>query len=227
MEAHEEVENFKNLYGSLSKKQQKIWRYLHWFCRSYRTVKPSHAHIAKQCECSRDTVIQALKKFVNYGWLGMMKKFWRTTTYFISEALLRVNPSDSNSFRRKDPIPLDKKENPTHGPTLNPTHITNTSSETLNVGVQSSKDNLKTQENSQETREISHQLKDVPIPEEDKRLLSRFSERVLALSIEDCRSYNKKYRIRNLPALLTHRCKHYIQRLTGSKPLGRMKPIGA
>lgn len=202
----EEIEHFKNLYPMLTPVQKKIWNYLHWFCRNYRVVKPSHKHIAEKVGCHRDTVIQAIKKFTELGWLMTLKKMWRTCTYFIAEHILRLDPTKKDTFRREPPKP-ENPPNPTQNPTVNPTHINQVSNCKRNVRDDSVQNVKKDFE-----KEVPYEVDNLPIPQKDKHLLSKFSLRVLRLAIEDFVTYQRLYRVRNTAAFITSRCKAYVQK---------------
>lgn len=209
--SYQEIEHFKNLYPMLTRTQKKIWNYLHWFCSNYRVVKPSHKHIAEQVGCHRDTVIQAIKKFTELGWLMTLKKAWRTCTYFISEHILRLDPTKKETFKRVPPEP-EKSPNPTVNPTVNPTHINQVNKSIRNVrndNVQDERKNIK--------NDIPYEVEKLPVSQKDKHFLSRFSPRVLMLAIEDFVTYQRLYRVKNVAAFITSRCKAYIQKLRGRK----------
>lgn len=203
----EDIEHFKNLYPMLTPTQQKIWNYLHWFCRNYRVVKPSHKHIAEKVGCHRDTVIQAIKKFSELGWLMALKKAWRTCTYFISEHLLRLDPTKKDTFRRDPPKP-ENPHNPTQDPTINPTHINSSSNYDRNVRD----DNVQHTGNSSKEEPIPYEIRNLPVSQRDKKMLSRYGLHVLRLAIEDFVTYQRLYRVRNVAAFITSRCKAYVQK---------------
>lgn len=190
------IESFRNNYLTLSKNQKKIWNYLHWFCKRKRVVKPSHDHIAKKIGCCRRTVIRAVEKFVEWGWLGTIHKAYSTCQYFMCEGLLKINPSDRNTFDRK-PIEYERlrQQNVTEDVTEDVTHNDLMFKHKRYVSVQSA---------------IPQFLNDLPLKTKDKLILTKYNDRTLLLAIEDARTYNK--RIYNLPAFLTSRCKAYLRK---------------
>lgn len=209
------VSEFKKTFFTLSPNQQKIFRYLHWFCQSHHVVKPSQRHIAETVGCSRDTVIQTIKLFIKFNWLTTIKKAWRTCIYIVSESLLNLDLDSKETFK-KDPNahlsqPPEKQEptpNPTIDPTINPTHskysINYTMNVNENVAVQST--NLK-----ETTTKTHQQLNKLPITEQDKHLLSRYNQNILLPAIRDLEVYSMKNTVRNVAAFLTSRCKAYSQ----------------
>ena len=95
------TEHFKNLFCTLTENQINIWNYLHSFSKKYRAVLPSHSYIAEKCECSRSTVIRALKLFNGLKWIVWESRMWRTSIYFIAEPILQIDPTKKNTFLRK------------------------------------------------------------------------------------------------------------------------------
>lgn len=198
------VQHFKNLYYILSRCEKKIWDYLHWFCNHYKTVQPSHAHIAEKCECSRRTVITVIKKFVNLGWLGVLKRNWETSIYFIAEKFLKLDLKNPKTFSRKPAY----EENCTVNCTVNCTRIKDTPSQIVNVGVESSKDSFNKKPRN---IKVHHMLENVPISEEAKHFLSKYSKQVVGNTLEDYVSYAKKRTVWNLAGFLIKRCSEYIK----------------
>lgn len=133
----EEVNHFKNIFPTLTKLQKKIFKYLHWFSKTYRVVQPSHKHIAKKVGCSRDTIIQAIKKFEELGWVTKMTKYWKTCVYCVADLIFCLNLDDKNTFRWEPQrqVSRPKEEVLIQKPTLNPTPIKDSSIYTLNVNV--------------------------------------------------------------------------------------------
>lgn len=199
-----QIEEFAQFYFSLSKTQKEIWRYLHWFCSTYERVQPSHEHIAEKIGCARRTVIRAIKHFVKEGWLGAAKAFWKTCTYFIADWLKEVDLSKLSwkSLPQKEP-------DFTGNVTQNVTPIKELPKDILNVregeGVQHTK--IKEEEMPPEVRSL-------PLKQRDKELLSRYSSQVLRYAIEDAKSYGRLRHVRNWAALITSRCKFYVNKFS-------------
>lgn len=94
------TEIFKNLFKSLSRSTQQIYKYLHWMCNKYHFVEPSIDRIAAKAGVSRRTVFNALKLFIENGWLATKRRAYRTNVYFMSDELLKLDPSDPKTFEK-------------------------------------------------------------------------------------------------------------------------------
>lgn len=205
-------EDFLNLFQLLTPKQQRIWRCLHWFSKNFRQVFPSHAKLAKVVGCCRDTVIEAIKKFAELGWIGSFKRCYRSNLYFVPETLSELDIDNPKTFRRpapkKQPIPT---QNPTLKPTENPTLSNVASSKSIERNNERGvNENVQATEQKKEQQQLPHEVKDLPIPARDKALLARFSLSALRLAIEDWKTYARLYSVRNTAAFLTSRCKAYL-----------------
>ena len=128
------LENFLNTFQLLTPKQQKIWRVIQWYSQTYRAVFPSHSTIAKKVGCHRDTVIQTMKKFKEWGWLVSAKRCFRSCVYLVSEVLKKIDTKLNDTFR----------VNPTDNPTENPT-LYNTYSLSCNERIPKPKENVAVQ----------------------------------------------------------------------------------
>lgn len=195
---------FLNTFQLLPEKQKKIWQILNWYAVHYRNVFPSHATIAEKVGCCRDTVIQAIKKFTEWGWIGVIKRCFRSNMYFMRECLKKFDTRKNETFR------LNPTENPTAIPTVNPT-LYNTYSSSCNVRSTSGKENSGTvqdinPEKEQILRKIGiHDAKDI-------WCLSRFSPKILNLAAEDEKTRKAKWPIINLAAWITDRCNKLRQK---------------
>jgi hypothetical protein len=198
------LESFLNTFQLLSRKQQKIWQLLQWYSIHYHQVFPSHETIAKRVGCHRDTVIQAIKKFSELGWIKKWKRCYRSCLYYVEEILRKIDTKRNDTFRR----------NPTENPTENPTLYTTYSSscnvryekppEKRAVTVQSIKD---------QKEEI---LKNIGINDKkDFWCLKRYPERILILALEDLKTRFSKEPIRKLAAWITNRCKEHLKKYGG------------
>ena len=213
-------EDFLNIFQLLTPKQQKIWRLLHWYARNYRLVFPSHERLAQNAGCCRDTVIEALKKFASMGWLGSIKRCFRSSLYFVPDALSSIDLDDPRTFRRPAPkkasIPT---KNPTTVPTDNPTLLNVAPSESIERNATKTNENVQATEQKKE-QQLPHEVKELPVAAKDKALLARYSLHVLRLAIEDWKTYARLYSVRNVAAFLTSRCKAYLEKFSDPKPVG-------
>lgn len=196
------TEKFLNTFQLLSVKQQKIWQLLQWYSTHYRNVFPSHATIAEKVGCCRDTVIETIKKFRQWGWICALKRCYRSNVYFLQECLKKLDTRKNETFM------IDPTENPTQIPTENPTlyntysyssDVRNTSSEQKTVDVQDIKS------------EKEHILRKIGISlPKDIFCLSRFKYHTLCKAYEDLITrWYKSGPINNLAAWITSRCKKY------------------
>lgn len=195
---NEEQDNFLTHFILLTTKQQKIWNYLAWVARNKRHVFPSHKHIADIVGCHRDTVIQAIKKFREFGWLVSLKRCYRSCLYFINTILLKLNTRDKNIFKKSLPIPLLK-------PTVNPTVVdvtrTNTNSmEAFEKKVFEKRDRVHIP--------IPHCLKIQALSPVDRQILANnYSEYILIQAIDRMKWHFKEIgRPEKFVALLTYYC---------------------
>lgn len=213
-------EDFLNLFHLLTPKQQKIWRTLHWYSRTFRQIFPAHDRLAKSAGCCRDTVIEALKKFVSMGWLGSIKRCFRSNLYFVPDVLASLDLDDPRTFRRQAP---KKALVPTSNPTQSPTTIPTENPTLLNVNSNKpiERKNEAASENVQATgqgkeQQLPHEVRELPVAPKDKALLARYSLNVLRLAIEDWKTYARLYSVRNVAAFLTSRCKAYLAKASSN-----------
>ena len=99
----DEIINFQLAYQMLTKKQQKIFDYLHWFGNKFQVAAPSQTRIALFVGCRVATVSDAIKKFRELGLIATMplKKGWSRLVYMISNAILSLDlKKPSTWFRR-------------------------------------------------------------------------------------------------------------------------------
>lgn len=196
------IEDFLNTFQLLSAKQKKIWQIIHWYSTHHRQVFPSQSTIAEKAECCRDTVIQAIKKFVELGWLGSIKRCFRSSLYFITKCLMKFDTRKNETFY------LKPTENPTAIPTENPT-LYNTYLTSLNVRSTSNQSEDVIVQDIKSQKE--HILMKMGITEQvDIHCLSRFKYHVLCKAYEDLTTrWYKSGPINKLAAWITSRCKQY------------------
>ncbi len=198
-------EIFLNTFQLLSLKQQKIWRYIQWYAQRYRHVFPAHQTIAEAVECHRDTVIQAIKKFSQMGWLGSIKRCFRSNLYFIANELINLDTTKSETFKRAKET-VNPTEVPTQKPTQNPTLY-----KTESNGVDVRKTSPSGTVQHINCKEVEHILESIGILGKDLWCLARYSLRAVSLAVEDYKTRKAPGPIRNLAAWLTSRCKIYAK----------------
>lgn len=214
--AEEEIVNFTAVFPSITPLQKRIYRYVQWYCRTYTCAFPSHARIAKICRCHRDTVIQALKKFRELGWLHWIKRAYKSSIYIIGKVLLWLDISNPKTFRKKKP---------TSDPTSDPTLLIELDSTKRNVSSGGEENPQKEAKNDNENvqnskksaqNKIPYMLNNLPLSQHDKKMLSRYTDHVLNLAIETARTYQQKgFRILNLAGFLTWSAKDCVKKRRG------------
>jgi hypothetical protein len=203
----EEQQNFLISFEMLSYHQKQIWQLLCWFNKHCYVTRPSQSTIARMVGCCRDTVIEAVKKFLSYGWMSTIKKAYQSLLYFISDNLLKLDTKDRNIFRKVD----ISRDSPTQFPTLS--RISRTSKGTLLTMDDS---NFKVFENRQRSwtyvnKSIPHCLQIPILSDKDKQIIAnQFSEAELQSAIKDTKDYWRKYgKPENVAAFLTKIAKEY------------------
>ncbi len=192
MEQEELVENFLNTFHLLTPKQQKIWRYLQSFAKHYRAVFPSQSKIAKACQCHRETVIEAIKKFKSFGWLSVVRRAYTSCVYFLIENLIGIDTLNPKSFEKKNFSPKTDM-NPTSKPTV------------INSN-KSNKNDIDAQRNVQ----------NFSLSEKDTKIILSLEKRnpsAMQHAIEDLKALEKKEEIKNPAALLVSRFNHHSTNL--------------
>ena len=168
---------FEEIFPLLPRNYQQIWKILHWFANKYKCVFPSHKKIAELVQCSPRTVIRAIKKFLQYEWLGYQKRCYRSNVYFVSSELLKKNPKDPKLF-----------QNVTQSVTLYSVSLSKATARSNVHQTIPSKEPFRPK--------IRHQLQNLPFPLQNKIDIQRnFSERVIDLALESYKSY--KFAIQN------------------------------
>lgn len=197
-------EIFLNNFQLLSQKQQKIWRYIQWYAQRYRQVFPAHQTIAQAVGCHRDTVIETIKKFNQMGWLGILKRCFRSNLYFIADVLINIDTTKAETFKR-----VLEPEKPTQDPTQNPTtKPTLYKTESNVLSVRNTSQTTETVQHTQK-KEVEHILTNIGISQKDLWCLARYSLLVVSKAVEDYKTRKASGPIRNLAAWLTNRCKAY------------------
>lgn len=194
MEQVELREQFLNTFQLLTPKQQRVWRYLQSFTKQYRNVYPSHQNIAKACDCHRDTVIQAINRFKKLGWLGVIKRAYRSCVYFLVDELVQIDTRNPKTFQKNLSSYSDID------PTTNPTILKKNK-------YDSKKNELVENETVQSLQEEG-----IQISQEDLCKLSQSAKRnpnAMNKAIKDYRALTLKETVRNPVALLISRYNHH------------------
>lgn len=208
MELIQIKESFLNHYPLLTPMQKRIWLLLLDYSKNYRTVFPSHSKIARACGCHRDTVIQAIKKFISLSWLGVMKRAYKTCVYFISECLLHLNP------RRNDIFKKFCQSKPTEYPTNKPTLINKNKYEDKKNDIVSKDDR-----NVQIT-DFSSQVSLKGVSKKDLSLLENLTTKdpsAMKKAIDDLKALEEKENVRNVAALIVSRWKYHNSNRDGGE----------
>lgn len=95
------VNNFLNLYPTLTKFQKKLFKYLQWFSNKFRCVFPCVQKMANAIGSSVCTVMRATALFQNLGWIYKRKRGYCSNLYFMNEELINLNLSDESLFLRE------------------------------------------------------------------------------------------------------------------------------
>lgn len=94
------VNDFLNIFPTLTNFQKKIFRYLQWFSKLRRCVYPAVLTIAKAVGCSIATVMRSTKLFNDLGWISKKQRGYCSNTYFINSELISLDLNDQSLFLR-------------------------------------------------------------------------------------------------------------------------------
>ncbi len=97
------VQEFKNLYYTISKATRRVFRYLHWMTNNLPTVFPSIDHIAEQCGCSISTVKRATAQLQKWGWLVKIKRGYQSNLYCMNSEISSLDIDNPNTFKKNFP----------------------------------------------------------------------------------------------------------------------------
>lgn len=217
------VDNFLAWYEMASRKQKRIFIYLHTFCRKHNLVFPSQDRIAEKAGCGREWVNRTLKKLEELGFLIKKRRPYRSCLYLIADVLLRLDLNNIEIFR-KTPIGyeqcehlstqncLGKSHNRDHKTDHhNRTYFQDSRSASLeqNVGVRREQFDQKRGfvfgTDAEKVRLLGQYLK----KEKDIKYFLRFGLTSIELAIRDYKSAGMIQYIGNVPAFLTTHCKVY------------------
>lgn len=96
------INNFLNIFPTLSKFQKKAFKYLQWFAQKFRCVFPCLQKIANAIGCSKATVMRATSLFEKLGWIAKKKRGYCSNTYFMNDELISLNLKDEKIFLREE-----------------------------------------------------------------------------------------------------------------------------
>src|SRR5947207_15108289 len=96
------INDFLNIFPSLSKLHKKVFRYLQWLAKKYRCVFPCILRIANSVGCGSATVKRATALFEQMGWLIKKKCPYQSNQYFLNDELISLNLDDKTLFFREE-----------------------------------------------------------------------------------------------------------------------------
>jgi hypothetical protein len=88
---NEDTESFIIQFSLLGNDEKEIFRKLQFYSQKNPVNYVSQGRIAKNCGCSRIWVNKAIKKFVEFGWMGKMYRYRKTCIYFLKDSLKCLN----------------------------------------------------------------------------------------------------------------------------------------
>lgn len=97
------TDTFTDNYYLLTPTERRIWKLLQWYHQHHKHVFPSHQTIADKVECSRRTVVRAIKRFVTLGWLAVRKMAYQSCCYYMQQTLIWLNLKDKKTFAPERP----------------------------------------------------------------------------------------------------------------------------
>lgn len=95
------INEFLNIYPTLTKFQRKIFKYLHWFSKKFRCVFPCLRNIALALKCCTRTVIRSITLFESLGWLFKKKRGYCSNIYYLNDEIISLNLDDESIFLRE------------------------------------------------------------------------------------------------------------------------------
>lgn len=95
------VNQFLNIFQTLSRFTKKVFRYLQWFARKFRNVYPCLERIANTLGCCSMTVKRATAQFQNLCWVSKMRRGYQSNLYFMNEELIYLDLKDKSLFLRE------------------------------------------------------------------------------------------------------------------------------
>jgi hypothetical protein len=175
------LNDFLNIYQTLSKFQRKVFKYLQWFSKKFRNVFPCIYTMTKALGCSDSTIKRATAFFHKMGWIAKCKRGYQSNIYYMNDELIRINLDDTNLFFREE-RPLN---DPINDPVLSLLKQEKDISTGLEVQV------CKTQsKQAPQKRDIPHFLNMKRLTLNDQqRLANEFSDFALVYAKKEAQKY--------------------------------------
>lgn len=171
------LNDFFNIYPTLTPLQKKILQYLQWFAKKFRCVFPCLQKIANAIRCSIRTVSNATRLFENLGWVYKKRRGYCSNIYFINEEIIALDLKDESIFLREN-LPID-------------CHVLKESSSVFIDSTVVDEDQLI--QKKKEKRPIPHFLKKSDLQESQRQTLANdFHDRPIILAIEEAENYERK-----------------------------------
>ncbi len=178
------LNDFLNIYQTLSKFQRKVFKYLQWFSKKFRNVFPCIYTITKALGCSDSTVKRATAYFNKMGWICKCKRGYQSNVYYMNDELIRLNLEDTNLFFREERPVNDTTNDPVLGLIKQEKDIS------TSEGVQIDKNRGR---QAPEKRDIPHFLNIKGLTRNDQqRLANEFSEYSLSKAFDEAKWYIRK-----------------------------------
>lgn len=187
MKQSKKLESFSENFFSLTPKQQRIWKYLQFMARKHAAVFPSQSTIAKACSCHRDTVIEAIKRFVRIGWLKKVKRGYTSCVYLLFKPLIWACEKTAEKIFQK-------------GSDNNPT---------VDINPSFSRERTNNEENDP-VQKLA--MKGIVFSKRDYaifRSLARKNREAMVKALNDCLAFSEREGIRNPGAFVTSRWKSH------------------
>lgn len=198
MSTQQILESFLNEFPILTPSQRRAWRYLQSLTQNYTCVFPSQSKIAQACNCSRDTINNAIKVFKKKGWIKVFRRGYTSCIYHLSKVLVNINTNSPKTFMKKN-LP----SNSIKGTTYNPTVINNNFSYEKNDIDTIPKRNVHNCELQKEIYKLSGKDKNIILG------LQKKDPKAILQAIDDLKNLRQKERVKNPAAVITARFKKH------------------
>lgn len=215
------VDSFILYYERCSRGQKRLIRYLWHMGRSFVHVFSSQKHMSEEVGFCRTHINRLLKKFKDLGFIGMKRNAYRSSNYFVHDALLKIPLNDPALFTKIRPEVMNihepHKQSFPQGKSHNTSHNTSHHSKSTeswgkirkkdNVGVIFSSD---VHRNFVEDEERKFKiLEGVPISRSEKQSLMKYSAKAIQRSLDDLLQYSKISSINSWIRRLDSSCQVY------------------
>jgi hypothetical protein len=94
------INDFFNIYPTLTKFQKKVLKYLHWYAKKFRCVFPSIPTISQAIKCCIRTVMRCTSLFSKLGWIYKKKRGYCSNLYYMNDEIISLNLADESIFLR-------------------------------------------------------------------------------------------------------------------------------